>query len=411
MLIFEDRQKKQANSDGQNYTLQRKPYPEHVGGFVDNRPQPAIQRRENHTGLPDNLKQGVESLSGMDISRVRVHRNSSKPATLNAHAYTQGNNIYLGHGQEQHLAHEAWHAVQQSQGRVRPTLQLAGNSINDDNKLEKEADVMGNAAFKPHSNHHWPAMVSPIFHTSGTVTQCKLKKWQHPVTGNVTEGLNAAEKKADVIDNATEDGFTTLQQALKDHLSNKFKDWSEFKNEFSFIGGDKNNHVRNFANKLNDYRGTGYRKIPAPNKEAGYIIEEFASHAVKSDPLVSTQYIIGGSRPDFRVITGETHLLNATQYKADAFVDITSQAEAFKGHILDKITKVSTMDDVKNHPHLWDCWYDPIDWGGGAKAKPIPSDADMQDREQRKKDEAEAAKDRRESTRASKRPKPDATAS
>lgn len=97
----------------------------------------------NLTGMPDQLKTGLESLSGMDMSDVRVHNNSSKPAQLNALAYAQGNDIHLGAGQEQHLPHEAWHVVQQRQGRVQPTMQMEGQQINDDAGLEREADVMG----------------------------------------------------------------------------------------------------------------------------------------------------------------------------------------------------------------------------------------------------------------------------
>ncbi len=103
-----------------------------------------IQRKENNTGLPDNLKSGMENLSGMSLDDVKVHRNSDQPAQLNAHAYAQGTDIHLGPGQEKHLPHEAWHVVQQKQGRVQPTTQLKGKvNINDDAGLEKEADVMG----------------------------------------------------------------------------------------------------------------------------------------------------------------------------------------------------------------------------------------------------------------------------
>ncbi|MFC1748721.1 DUF4157 domain-containing protein [Pseudomonadota bacterium] len=104
------------------------------------------QLKKNNTGLPDELKSSVESLSGMDMSDVRVHRNSNKPAQLNALAYAQGKDIHLGTGQEQHLPHEAWHVVQQRQGRVQATTQMAGTQINNDTKLETEADVMGNKA-------------------------------------------------------------------------------------------------------------------------------------------------------------------------------------------------------------------------------------------------------------------------
>ena len=97
----------------------------------------------NHTGMPDSLKAGIESLSGMDMSQVRVHRGSDKPAQLNALAYAQGNDIHLGPGQERHLPHEAWHVVQQRQGRVKPTMQMAGANVNTEAGLEREADRMG----------------------------------------------------------------------------------------------------------------------------------------------------------------------------------------------------------------------------------------------------------------------------
>jgi Domain of unknown function (DUF4157) len=100
--------------------------------------------KENRTGLPDNLKAGIERLSGMAMDDVRVHYNSSQPARLNALAYTQGSDIYIAPGQERHLPHEAWHVVQQGRGRVQPTMQLKdGVSVNDDEGLEHEANVMG----------------------------------------------------------------------------------------------------------------------------------------------------------------------------------------------------------------------------------------------------------------------------
>lgn len=114
------------------------------GSGPQNPLQIPVQRVENNTGLPDQLKSGVENLSGYSLDDVNVHYNSAKPAQLNAHAYAQGTDIHIGPGQEQHLPHEAWHVVQQKQGRVRPTKQLKGKvNINDDSGLEKEADVMG----------------------------------------------------------------------------------------------------------------------------------------------------------------------------------------------------------------------------------------------------------------------------
>ena len=124
------------------------------------------QKKENNTGLPDNLKSGIENLSGYSMDDVKVHYNSAKPAQLQAHAYAQGTDIHLASGQEKHLPHEAWHVVQQKQGRVKPTLQMpkqSGDSatagkgpsiaINDDAGLEKEADIMGVKALQKVSSN------------------------------------------------------------------------------------------------------------------------------------------------------------------------------------------------------------------------------------------------------------------
>jgi hypothetical protein len=116
----------------------------------------AAQRREatpkpNNTGLPGNLKAGIESLSGLSMNHVKVHYNSSMPAQINALAYAQGGDIHLAPGQERHLPHEAWHVVQQAQGRVKPTMQMAGGvAVNDDRGLEREADAMGASAMRNH---------------------------------------------------------------------------------------------------------------------------------------------------------------------------------------------------------------------------------------------------------------------
>ena len=113
------------------------------------RQQPTIQKKEKNTGLPDNLKTGIENLSGYAMYDVKVHYNSDKPAQLQAHAYAQGTDIHLAPGQEKHLPHEAWHVVQQKQGRVKPTMQMKGKvNVNDDDGLEKEAEVMGGKAFQ-----------------------------------------------------------------------------------------------------------------------------------------------------------------------------------------------------------------------------------------------------------------------
>lgn len=97
--------------------------------------------------LPDNLKNGFEALSGILMDGVKVHTNSDKPAQLNALAYANGTNVHLAANEEAHLLHEAWHVIQQKQGRVKPTTPLNSNiTVNDGLGLEKEADEMGSKA-------------------------------------------------------------------------------------------------------------------------------------------------------------------------------------------------------------------------------------------------------------------------
>ena len=128
------------DSSAQSESLQRK------ADMANNATQRAEAPRPNNTGMPDNLKSGIESLSGFSMDDVRVHYNSSKPATVQALAYTQGTDIHVAPGQEKCLPHEAWHVAQQMAGRVSPTTNINGMPVNDNAALEYEADVMGEKA-------------------------------------------------------------------------------------------------------------------------------------------------------------------------------------------------------------------------------------------------------------------------
>ena len=178
----------QRQVSGEDDELQKKPFQLKTG--IAQRQVPGedelmqgkfipVQKKANTTGLPDNLKSGVENLSGIDISDVKVHYSSAKPAQLQALAYAQGTDIHVGPGQEKHLPHEAWHVVQQKQGRVQPTVQMKeGVAVNDDKGLETEADVMGEAAFtvseKNLSNESGKVFQQMKNSSSDTIVQRKL---------------------------------------------------------------------------------------------------------------------------------------------------------------------------------------------------------------------------------------------
>ena len=202
--------------------------------------QQARQLKANSTGLPDKLKAGVESLSGHALDDVQVHYNSARPAQLQAHAYAQGRDIHVAPGQEDHLPHEAWHVVQQQQGRVKPTAQLAGQPpINNNAGLEHEADVQGARATAVASvladerygsrSAAMPAggqVVQPKLNTSGKKTAGKAGSIRAEVTktigrnklGEMQDDIRVLETSIE-FRTAEQDSFTGDQdsEAYKDH--------------------------------------------------------------------------------------------------------------------------------------------------------------------------------------------------
>lgn len=100
------------------------------------------------TGIPRRMKAGFEHSSGFSFDDVRVHYNSEKPAQLHAHAYTQGNEVYVAPGQEKHIPHELGHVVQQKSDMVKPTGEIGGLPLNDDEAMENGADIIAENAEK-----------------------------------------------------------------------------------------------------------------------------------------------------------------------------------------------------------------------------------------------------------------------
>ena len=205
-------------------------------GKTDHTP---VQRKPNNTGLPDNLKTGVENLSGYAMDDVKVHYNSDKPVQLNAHAYAQGTDIHLAAGQERHLPHEAWHVVQQKQGRVKPTMQMKGGTqVNDDQGLEREADVMG----------------EQVVSTNVGARESQLK--EGGAVDNVVQGVFKLDGWGFEQDYKAEDNFTGFTggeweafftgnqlniENFRDKDSVEFGDFSAWLDSFAYAIENKNN--------------------------------------------------------------------------------------------------------------------------------------------------------------------------
>lgn len=193
-----------------------------------------FKKNAGSAGLPTDLKKGTEQLSGFSMDDVQVHHNSNKPAQLNAHAFAQGNDIHVASGQEKHLPHEAWHVVQQKQGRVKPTVQKKGSpGINEDASLEKEADVQGakaasigassgeeqtgignSAPVQAKNNSEGPVQMKGIKNPSGALTAIRnmtVKDFKQKLSTDPdwANGLTKAEKaEVNSIDNLLDEDAT-----------------------------------------------------------------------------------------------------------------------------------------------------------------------------------------------------------
>lgn len=117
-------------------------------------PMETIQRAENNTGMPDEVKGKMESAIGADFSDVRMHTDSSSATNVGALAYTQGSDVHFAPGQfkpdttsgQELIGHELTHVVQQREGRVQANTSVGGMPVNDSPKLEGEADALGKKA-------------------------------------------------------------------------------------------------------------------------------------------------------------------------------------------------------------------------------------------------------------------------
>ena len=156
--------------------------PQSTGSGAPARSAYPVQRTaaHNETGLPDGLKTKMEGTFGTSLDHLRVNKNSSFPAKVGAIATAQGNRIDIAPGHynpdtsagQKLIGHEAWHTVQQSQGRVKPTMQMkSGHAVNDDRGLESEADAMGDRVASAQPKQFAAPQRSAAFAAGSGVTQ------------------------------------------------------------------------------------------------------------------------------------------------------------------------------------------------------------------------------------------------
>ncbi|MGB8955748.1 MAG: DUF4157 domain-containing protein [Tumebacillaceae bacterium] len=113
-----------------------------------------VQRKSGGANkMPEHVQSKMETAFHTDFSDVNIHV-GSQATDVGALAYAQGNDIHFAQGKfdpesrsgQELLGHELAHVVQQRAGRVQPTTEANGLPINDDPKLEQEADNLGRQA-------------------------------------------------------------------------------------------------------------------------------------------------------------------------------------------------------------------------------------------------------------------------
>ncbi|HAS44478.1 MAG TPA: hypothetical protein DCS93_28630 [Microscillaceae bacterium] len=193
-----------------------------------------LQRKQaNSQGLPTQMQANMESMGGVNMSDVQVNYNSAKPKEIGALAYAQGNKIDIGPGQEKHLPHEAWHVVQQKQGRVQANnqVQAKGLLLNDNPALEKEADVMGDKAMQMKAAEQ-PAQLKEGAQSDNASIQGKVAQLK-PDNDTLTPDQKSALAYIDSELEVARDIEQLFQNIIFDvNLISGLKDTSVFNEEF-----------------------------------------------------------------------------------------------------------------------------------------------------------------------------------
>ncbi|MFX3636939.1 MAG: DUF4157 domain-containing protein [Candidatus Pristimantibacillus sp.] len=303
---------------------------------VEQLPRPAVQRKSTSngdSGLPDHLKTGIEALSGYSMDHVKVHYNSSKPAQLQALAYAQGSEIHLAPGQEQHLPHEAWHIVQQQQGRVQPTMELGGTAINDSPALEREADRRGSEAmqFKQDTNRTSPPFKELAYTQDSSRNPLQMRI--QPFATNFADALVKASYQ-DRITKIVNMVHQRVIQARTDAIQ-----WHAF-------NGHGSKHLTQWFTAASSYVREPETSPKLIHAKFGYAIETLACHNLGGHGGLQAvlQFSQGHTRPDIVIMDNQFQV---------AWIDITSGHS--EGHI-----KGKDGAGWKSRPFVYEVLYEPL---------------------------------------------------
>lgn len=235
------------------------------------------------SGLPLQLKSSMESLSGRSLKDVRVVFDSPAPARIGALATARGSEIHLGPGQERHLPHEAWHVVQQRQGRVNPTANVGGIAVNDDGGLEREADRKAEQAMQVQSARpvFAGAEQPPSSHDRGQSTMPVSAATSGSSPG-VLQGVFTEREKQRIAGLSMRKRIRLLARASEeDYLD--YLDSSYHGN--NYLGAEENDEIRDLRKR----KATRAAKLHPPDVSIDDLIESMAALSLEDKPDVDDE--------------------------------------------------------------------------------------------------------------------------
>ena len=140
-------------------------------------PNQEAQREPGGVPLPAAIQKEYEEKSGVPLDDVRVHYDSSIPSEFNAKAFTYGNAIYLGVGEQNSLEHEVVHTIQQKLGIVNPTHTENSLPVNTDPKYE--VDSKDHQKMKQRKRRANPSLVVQFNRDDGMLSEAERGKIIH----------------------------------------------------------------------------------------------------------------------------------------------------------------------------------------------------------------------------------------
>jgi len=150
--------------------------------------------RPVRAGMPSGLRKRMEALTGVSLAGVEVRKDSVEAERLSTPAFTNGNTVYLAHGQERELPHELGHVADMRLGGAPSTRTEHGVKISRDAPREARMDCIAQLALQGGQSDTSPA--TPVLQpqappppSAGIIQMCPRGKQSVQAIGTAVDAL------------------------------------------------------------------------------------------------------------------------------------------------------------------------------------------------------------------------------